>query len=90
MNNNDPKFPKDSQEPTKKQMYSNQAERDAIKEDLNEEDENDEQNTDDEDNNGIFTMEYITKNIERYQKQITRFDEQVKKNLLLSKQHPEK
>ena len=90
MNNNDPKFPKDSQEPTKKKMYSNQTEREAIKEDLNEEDENDEQNTDDEDNNGIFTMEYITKNIERYQKQITRFDEQVKKNLLLSKQHPDK
>ena len=90
MNNNDPKFPKDSQEPTKKKMYSNQVERDAIKEDLNEEDENEEQNTDDEDNNGIFTMEYITKNIERYQKQITRFDEQVKKNLLLSKQHPDK
>ena len=35
-------------------------------------------------------MEYITRNIERYQKFVTRFDEQVRKNLLLSKQHPEK
>ena len=45
-----------------------------------------EENTDDEDNNGIFTMEYITRNIERYQKFVARFDEQVRKNLLLSKQ----
>jgi hypothetical protein len=35
-------------------------------------------------------MEYITKNIERYQKQVSKFDELVRKNLLLSKKHPEK
>ena len=35
-------------------------------------------------------MEYISRNIERYQKFVARFDEQVRKNLLLSKQHPEK
>ena len=87
---NNPNFPKDSEEPKKKKLYSNQEEREAIKEDLNEDDENEEQNTDDEDNNGIFTMEYITINIERYQKFVARFDEQVRKNLLLSKQHPEK
>ena len=89
-NNNNPKFPSDSDEPNKKKLYSNKEEREAIKEDLNEEDENDDQNTDDEDDNGINTMEYITRNIERYQKFVTRFDEQVRKNLLLSKQHPEK
>ena len=89
-NNINPKFPNDTEEPKKKKLYSNKEEREAIKEELNLEDENEEQNTDDEDNNGIFTMEYITRNIERYQKFVTRFDEQVRKNLLLSKQHQEK
>ena len=88
-NNINPKFPNDTEEQKKKKLYSNKEEREAIKEELNLEDENEEQNTDDEDNNGIFTMEYITRNIERYQKFVTRFDEQVRKNLLLSKQHPD-
>ena len=35
-------------------------------------------------------MEYVTKNIERYEKQISRFDAQVKKYLSLLKNHPEK
>ena len=89
-NDNNPKIPQNSDEPNKKRYISTKEEREAIKEDLNEEDENDEQNTDDENDEGIFTMEYITKNIERYQKQVSRFDEQVRKNLLLSKKHPEK
>ena len=89
-NNKNPNFPNDNEEPKKRKLYSNKEEREAIKESLNEEDINDEQNTDDEDDNGIFTMEYITNNIERYQKFVTKFDEQVRKNLLLSKQHPEK
>jgi hypothetical protein len=88
--NQNPKIPQDTEEPKKKKYISSKEERDAIKEDLNEEDENDDQNIDDEDNNGIFTMEYITKNIERYQKQVSKFDELVRKNLLLSKKHPEK
>ena len=89
-NNNNPKIPQDTEEPKKKKYISSKEERDAIKEDLNEEDENDDQNIDDEENNGIFTMEYITKNIDRYQKQVSKFDELVRKNLLLSKKHPEK
>ena len=88
--NKNPKFPQDTEEPKKNKYISSKEEREAIKEDLNEEDENDDHNTDDEENNGIFTMEYITKNIERYQKQISKFDELVRKNLLLSKKHPEK
>jgi hypothetical protein len=88
--NQNPKFPQDTEEPKKKKYISSKEEREAIKEDLNEEDEKDDQNTDDEENNGIFTMEYITKNIERYQKQVSKFDELVRKNLLLSKKHPEK
>ena len=81
---NNPKFPADSEEPKKRKQYSNKEEREAIKEELNEEgDEN--INTDDEDNDGIFTLEYVTKNIERYEKQVARFDAQVKKYLLLTK-----
>ena len=90
-NNPNPKIPQDSEEPKKKKYISSKEEREAIKEDLNEEDEkDDDQNTDDEENNGIFTMEYINKNIERYQKQVSKFDELVRKNLQLSKKHPEK
>ena len=90
-NTKNSKFPQDTAESNKKKLYSNKEEREAIKEELNKEDlEDEEENTDDEDNNGIFTMEYITRNIERYQKFVTRFDEQVRKNLLLSKQHQEK
>ena len=89
LSNNNQKFPEDSEEPKKRKLYSNKEEREAIKEELNEEgDEN--INTDDEDNDGIYTMEYVTKNIERYEKQISRFDAQVKKYLSLLKNHPEK
>ena len=89
LSNNNQKFPADSEEPKKRKLYSNKEEREAIKEELNEEgDEN--INTDDEDNDGIYTMEYVTKNIERYEKQISRFDAQVKKYLSLLKNHPEK
>jgi hypothetical protein len=90
LSNNDPKFPKDTEEHKKRKYISNKEERDAIKEEFNEECEIEDGDTNDEDNEGIFTMEYITKNIERYQKQITKYDELVKKNLLLSKKHPEK
>ena len=58
--------------------------------DSDEDIEEEKNNIDDEDDEGIFTYEYVTKNIERYQKKVTKFDEQVKKNLLLSKQHPDK
>ena len=89
LSNNNQKFPEDSEEPKKRKLYSNKEEREAIKEELNEEgDEN--INTDDEDNDGIYTMEYVTKNIERYEKQVSRFDAQDKKYLSLLKSHPEK
>ena len=91
LSNNNQKFPEDSEEPKKRKLYSNKEEREAIKEELNKEDlEDEEENTDDEDNSGINTMEYVTKNIERYQRFVKRFDDQVRKNLLLSKQHPDK
>ena len=90
-NTKNSKFPQDTAELNKKKLYSNKEEREAIKEELNKEDlEDEEENTDDEDNSGINTMEYVTKNIERYQRFIKRFDDQVRKNLLLSKQHPDK
>ena len=88
-NHGNPKIPQDSEEPKKRKQYSNKEEREAIKEELNEE-EDEGQNTDDEENDGIYTLEYVEKNIERYEKQVSRFDAQVKKYLLLSKKHPEK
>ena len=90
-NTKNPNYSKDNENPNQKKLYSTKEEREAIKEELNEEElENEEENTDDEDNSGINTMEYVTKNIERYQKYIKRYDDQVRKNLQLSKQHPEK
>jgi hypothetical protein len=50
--------------------------------------EEDEANNVDDDDEGIFTMEYVTTHIERYQKNVKKFDDLVKKNLLLSKKHP--
>ena len=44
----------------------------------------------DEDDEGIFTYEYVTSHIDRYQKKVTKFDDLVKKNLLLSKKYPNK
>jgi hypothetical protein len=61
-------------------------EKKAIKEEDSSEE--DEANNVDDDDEGIFTMEYVTTHIERYQKNVKKFDDLVKKNLLLSKKHP--
>ena len=62
-----------------------------IKEESDEEDEEeDKNNLNDDDDEGIYTYEYVTSNIDRYQKKVTKFDELVKKNLLLSKKYPNK
>ena len=61
----------------------------TIKEESDEEDAEEEINAD-EDDEGIFTYEYVTSNIDRYQKKVTKFDDLVKKNLLLSKKYPNK
>ena len=61
-----------------------------INEESDEDMDEDDQNNADEDDEGIFTMEYVTKHIDRYQKKVSKFDEQVKKYLLLSKKHPNK
>lgn len=61
-----------------------------INEESDEDMDEDDQNNADEDDEGIFTMEYVTKHIDRYQKKVSKFDQQVKKYLLLSKKHPNK
>ena len=62
-----------------------------IKEESDEElDEDEQNNADEDDDEGIFTLEYVTKHIDRYQKKVSKFDQQVKKYLLLSKKHPNK
>ena len=53
------------------------------------EDEDDDQN-DIEEDEGIYTYDYVCKQIEKYQKQVNKFDGLVKKNLELSKRHPNK
>ena len=55
-----------------------------------EEEENDMDNQDDDIEDGIFTYEYVTKNVDRYQQKVAKYDELVKKNLALSKSHPNK
>jgi hypothetical protein len=60
------------------------------KKDDNSDDEIEEETNIDEDDEGIFTYEYVTSNIDRYQKKVTKFDEMVKKYLLLSKKYPNK
>ena len=62
----------------------------TIKEESDEDEEEEKNNIDDDDDEGIYTYEYVTSNIDRYQKKVTKFDELVKKNLLLSKKHPNK
>ena len=59
-------------------------------EESDEDDIEEEKNNIDEDDEGIFTYEYVTSHIERYQKKVTKFDDLVKKNLLLSKKYPNK
>lgn len=62
-----------------------------IKEESDDEEEEEDKNIlDDDDDVGIYTYEYVTSNIDRYQKKVTKFDELVKKNLLLSKKYPNK
>ena len=61
-----------------------------INEESDEDMDEDDQNNVDEDDEGIFTLEYVTKHIDRYQKKVSKFDQQVKKYLLLSKKHPNK
>ena len=61
-----------------------------INEESDEDDIEEEKKNIDEDDEGIFTYEYVTSNIDRYQKKVTKFDELVKKNLLLSKKYPNK
>ena len=75
-------FRKNSNDITKKNQIKEESD-----EELDEEDQN---NADEDDDEGIFTLEYVTKHIDRYQKKVSKFDQQVKKYLLLSKKHPNK
>jgi len=84
--NNPPKNRKISKEFNNKNINM----KNKINEESDEDMDEDDQNNADEDDEGIFTMEYVTKHIDRYQKKVTKFDEQVKKYLLLSKKHPNK
>ena len=77
---------KNSNEINKKSMKL----KNQINEESDEDMDEDDQNNVDEDDEGIFTLEYVTKNIDRYQKKVSKFDQQVKKYLLLSKKHPNK
>ena len=53
-----------------------------IDESDDEDDIEEETNNIDEDDEGIFTYEYVTSNIDRYQKKVTKFDELVKKLII--------
>ena len=53
-----------------------------------EDDEDDDEQNNIEEDEGIYTYDYVCKQIERYQKQVNKFDGLVKKNLELSKKHP--
>ena len=89
-NNNPNQNPKD---PNKKRKNSVNLQK--IKEKEKEDSEEDIEDgkdvaEDDDDDEGIFTYEYVTMHIERYQKNVKKFDDLVKKNLLLSKKNPNK
>ena len=75
-------FRKNSNDITKKNQIKEESD-----EELDEEDQN---NADEDDDEGIFTLEYMAKHIDRFQKNISKFDQQVKKYLLLSKKLPKK
>ena len=53
-------------------------------------DNEDQPNNADDDDEGIFTYEYVNTHIERYRKNVKKFDDMVKKNLLLCKKNPNK
>ena len=91
-NNNQNKIPQDSDDTNQKKQNIFSKNKNKIKEENDEdlEEEDDVNNNIDDDDEGIFTYEYITSNIERYKKQVNKFDELVKKNLLLSKKYPNK
>ena len=85
------KQPQDSiEENQKKAIFPKKTDNKNPKNIDNSDDENEEETNIDEDDEGIFTYEYVTSNINRYQKKVTKFDELVKKNLLLSKKYPNK
>lgn len=52
--------------------------------------EENEDNDEEEEEEGIYTLDYINKQIDRYTKKQEKFDKEVKKNLALSKQYPNK
>ena len=88
-NNNPNQNPKD---PNKKRRNSvnlqkiKEKEKEGSEEDI----EDGKDVAEDDDDEGIFTYEYVTMHIERYQKNVKKFDDLVKKNLLLSKKNPNK
>ena len=84
-------IPQDSTDENRpKNIFTRKKNNKNIKNDDNSDDEIEEETNIDEDDEGIFTLEYVTSNIERYQKKVTKFDEMVKKYLLLSKKYPNK
>ena len=91
-NNNQNQIPQDSIDTNQIKQNIFSKNKNKIKEENDEDLEEDEDtnNNIDDDDEGIFTYEYITSNIERYKKQVNKFDELVKKNLLLSKKYPNK
>ena len=90
-NNNQNQIPQDSKDTNQKKNNIFSKNKNNIKEESDEDlDEEDANNNIDDDDEGIFTYEYITSNIERYKRQVNKFDELVKKNLLLSKKYPNK
>ena len=90
-NNNQNQIPQDSNDTNQKKNNIFLKNKNKIKEESDEDlEEEDGNNNIDDDDEGIFTYEYITSNIERYKKQVNKFDELVKKNLLLSKKYPNK
>ena len=89
-NNSPSQIPQDSNDTNQKKNNIFSKNKNNIKEESDEDLDEDEANNNIDDDEGIFTYEYITSNIERYKKQVNKFDELVKKNLLLSKKYPNK
>ena len=84
-------IPQDSTDDNQtKNIFTKKKNNKNAKNDDNSDDEIEEETNIDEDDEGIYTYEYVTSNIDRYQKKVTKFDEMVKKYLLLSKKYPNK
>lgn len=74
-----PKNPNKSKEPNKNNSTESSEDEDEKNQPL-----------EDSEDEGIYTIEYLSYHIDRYSKKVEKYDNEVKKNLLLSKKYPSK